>query len=210
MKRYPKIQTIFERDPENNYKTLIEGKFSKPEFDYLQNNEWVFTEKVHGTNTRVIWNNKKIVFKGKKEKSKVPKHVKEMLDNKFSGMYDVFSTLFGLKSVCLYGESYGNKIHKEGSLYKDDGHDFVLFDVKIDGYWLERENVEDIADNFGLDVVPIVGYGDLKQAVKLVKGGFESIWGDFTAEGIIAKPETQLYNREGKRIITKLKHKDFK
>ena len=52
MKEYHKIQTIFKRDPENKFKTLIYGEFSLPEFEYLKNNTWIFTEKVDGTNIR--------------------------------------------------------------------------------------------------------------------------------------------------------------
>lgn len=39
--------------------------------------------------------------------------------------------------------------------------------------------------------------------------GFKSQWGDFIAEGIVARPMTELKNRNGSRIITKIKHKDF-
>jgi len=38
------------------------------------------------------------------------------------------------------------KIQKGGGNYIADGVDFVLFDVWINGIWLERENVEDIAE----------------------------------------------------------------
>ena len=55
MREYHKITTVFDRDPENKFKTLIDGQFSKPEFEYLANNEWDFTEKVDGTNIRIIW-----------------------------------------------------------------------------------------------------------------------------------------------------------
>ena len=50
MKEYHKIQTVFKRDPETNHRTLLEGQYSMPEFEYLANNQWVFTEKIDGTN----------------------------------------------------------------------------------------------------------------------------------------------------------------
>lgn len=43
MKEYHKIQTVFLRDPNTKFKTLLEGEFALPEFKYLANNEWVFT-----------------------------------------------------------------------------------------------------------------------------------------------------------------------
>ena len=55
----------------------------------------------------------------------------------------------------------------------------------------------------------VTGTLTLDDAVELVRKGFNSQWGEFTAEGIVARPKVELFNREGKRIITKIKHKDF-
>jgi len=57
MKEYHKIQTVFKRNPKNKLKTLLHGNYSIPEFEYLKDNEWVFTEKVNGTNIRVMFDN---------------------------------------------------------------------------------------------------------------------------------------------------------
>jgi len=38
----------------------------------------------------------------------------------------------------------------------------------------------------------------------------ESVWGDFQAEGIVARPGVELFDRAGRRIITKLKCRDFR
>lgn len=206
MDKYHKITTVFNRDPDNNYKTLIEGDFAKPEFEYLADCEWFFTEKVDGRNHRVIWDGENIEHRGKTDKAHMPDHILEPFNEIFGA--SSFGKKFGDTDVVLYGEAYGHKI-QSGSNYKDDGHSFVLFDVNIGGYWLEREDVEDIASHFSIDVVPIIGSGTLYEAVELVRGGYKSNWGNFTAEGIIAKPKTQLFNREGERIITKIKHKDF-
>ena len=48
MTQYHKIQSVFKRDPNTKFKTLLEGEYSIPEFEYLKDNEWVFTEKVDG------------------------------------------------------------------------------------------------------------------------------------------------------------------
>ena len=45
--------------------------------------------------------------------------------------------------------------------------------------------------------------------IGLVRKGVGSEWGDFPAEGIVARPATELCTRGGGRIITKIKHKDF-
>lgn len=43
----------------------------------------------------------------------------------------------------------------------------------------------------------------------MVRKGFKSAWGDFTAEGLVGRPLVELKGRDGSRIITKLKYKDF-
>ena len=57
MKEYHKIQTVFKRDPSTNHKTLLMDDYSLPEFEYLKNNHWIFTEKIDGTNIRVGMDN---------------------------------------------------------------------------------------------------------------------------------------------------------
>jgi len=41
------------------------------------------------------------------------------------------------------------------------------------------------------------------------RAGLVSKWGDFEAEGIVARPAVELKTRAGERIITKLKTRDF-
>jgi hypothetical protein len=46
MKEYHKIQTMFKRDKVTN--RIIEGTWTLPEFEYLKDNKWVFTEEGAG------------------------------------------------------------------------------------------------------------------------------------------------------------------
>lgn len=64
MTKYHKIQTILKRDPTTKYKTLSEGEYSLPEFEYLKDNDWVFSEKVDGTNIHIIFDGEKFTFGG--------------------------------------------------------------------------------------------------------------------------------------------------
>lgn len=211
IKEYPKIQTVFKRNPQN-MRELLEGEYALPEFEYLAGNQWVFTEKVDGTNIRVSWNGDSVVFGGKTDNASIPVFLLYKLQELFEGTAKkkLFGDTFGDEGgVCLYGEGHGAKIQKGGGNYVADGVDFVLFDVKIGKWWLERNNVEDIAEKFGIKVVPLIGKGTLKEMVAMVRAGFNSVWGDFRAEGIVARPETELFSRNGARIITKIKHKDF-
>lgn len=209
MKEYPKIQTVYKRDPANKHKTLLEGDYSLPEFGYLAANRWVFTEKVDGTNIRIMWDGDRITFGGKTDQAQIPNQLVNRLNEFFLPMRDLFYDVFSQDDACLYGEGYGAKIQKGGGNYRQD-QDFVLFDVKVGDWWLQRDDVEDVAEKLGaLNFVPIIGEGTLFDMVEMTREGFNSVWGDFLAEGIVARPEVELKTRNGQRIITKIKHKDF-
>lgn len=213
MKEYHKIQTVFLRDPETKFKTLLDGQWATPEFGYLADNQWVFTEKVDGTNIRVVYNPAvpspiaPITFGGKTDNAQIPAFLVQRLQERFLTQAGTFKEKFP-DGVCLYGEGYGARIQKGGGNYRPDA-DFVLFDVKIGDWWLQRKDVEEIATELSLEIVPIIGHGTLSDLVSKVRDGFSSTWGSFDAEGIVARPATELKDRSGHRIITKLKHKDF-
>lgn len=209
MNEYHKIQTVFKRDPETKYKNLLIGEYSLPEFEYLKNNKWVFTEKVDGTNIRVYRKNGEIVFGGRTGRAQIPAALIETLNHRFIRQADIFNNIFEDGEVCLYGEGYGARIQKGGGNYRLD-NDFVLFDVKIGGFWLQRNDVENIAKKLNIDVVPIVGEGTLAEMVESAMKGIASVWGDFEAEGYVARPSTELKTRSGNRLITKIKCKDFR
>lgn len=208
MTEYHKIQTVFKRDPATKHKTLLEGEYTLPEFEYLAKNKWVFTEKVDGTNIRVYFKDGKITFGGRTDRAQIPATLVERLNDRFLPQAERFAEKFGHAAVCLYGEGYGAKIQKGGGNYRDD-QDFVLFDVAIDDWWLQRPDVEDVAQLFELDIVPIVGTGTLLDMVEHAKAGIKSTWGDFEAEGYVARPEIELKTRNGRRLITKIKCRDF-
>jgi hypothetical protein len=208
MKEYHKIDTVFKRDPATKHKSLLIGDYSQEAFAYLAKNTWIFTEKVDGTNIRVmIGSDRKISFGGKTDNAQIPARLVSRLEARFFSQNDRLTEMFP-DGACLYGEGYGATIQKGGGNYRADV-DFVLFDVKCGDWWLQRSDVEDVAVKLAIDAVPIIGYGDLHEMVDRARKGFGSIWGDFPAEGIVARPCIELKARNGGRIITKIKQKDF-
>lgn len=207
MKEYHKIQTLFKRDMQKNGKTLLEGQWTLPEFEYLAGNQWVFTEKVDGTNIRVMLRDGAVTFGGKTDNAQIPAQLVARLNDRFLPLATAMQEVFGC-DACLYGEGYGAKIQKGGGNYRAD-QDFVLFDVKVGDWWLQRADVEDVAQKLGIDVVPVIGEGTLHDAIAAAKAGIASTWGAFQAEGIVARPKTELTTRNGQRIITKIKCRDF-
>ena len=207
MNEYHKIQTVFKRDIATKHKTLLDGQWTIPEFEYLANNPWTFTEKVDGTNIRVMFKNGIVTFGGKTDSAQIPAQLVTRLNERFLPLAAKMQEVFGC-DACLYGEGYGAKIQKRGGNYRQD-QDFVLFDILINNWWLQLADVEDVANKLGVDVVPIIGEGTLHDAIKWAKRGIPSTWGDFEAEGIVARPKIELCTRSGHRMITKIKCRDF-
>lgn len=203
---YHKINSIFKRDEKGKF---ILGEWSLPEYEYLQNNQWVWTEKVDGTNTRILWDGKKITLGGRTENAQIPSPLITALQNLFVG--EQLASLFPAQekdtTICFFGEGYGPKIQSGGKYRSDTG--FVLFDVKIGDWYLKRKDVEDIAKQLDLEIVPVVGQGTINEAIEFVKNGFLSNWGDFISEGLVIRPQVELKTRAGERVITKIKHVDF-
>lgn len=208
MVEYHKIETLYERDEKT--KKLIDGKFRNPAVEYLKDNIWQFTEKVDGTNIRVHWDGHKVEFGGRTDKAQIPNHLQNRLNELFGGHIneEMFEQKFEDKDVMLFGEGYGLKIQTNG--YRDDV-DFILFDVMIGGNYQPREIVEEIAQYFKLDVVPIVLEGTIQEAVDYVKNNRKSLIAKNGAEieGLVGRTKVETLDRTGHRNIVKIKYRDF-
>ena len=204
---------MFKRDPEKNHKTILLGEWTRSEFRHLEDLDWEWTEKIDGTNIRVIWDTPSDVtpgsleFRGKSDKAQIPPSLSEKLKEMFP--IEKFYELYNDIPMCIYGEGYGAKIQKGGGNYIPDGVSFIAFDVWVDGVWLERKNVADIAKKLDIDIAPIVAHGSLLSAALYTQVGFMSSIGSAHAEGLVIRPPVGLLDRMGRRIITKIKHKDF-
>lgn len=212
MNEYTKIETVYNRDIEGT-KKLIEGDFRNKAVEFLAKANWIWTEKIDGTNIGVVWDGHKVSFQGRTERAQIPAHLVNKLNDIFGGeeTEELFEQMFGEKEVILFGEGYGKKIQKCGADYNPDDCSFILFDVYIveSNLWLERCNIEDIAKSFGVDVVPIINVGTLYDAIDYVKTKPKSTIGTADMEGLVCKPELDMLDRQGNRIIVKVKVKDF-
>jgi hypothetical protein len=208
MIEYNKIETIYERDM-NGSKRLIEGQFRNETVKYLANNCWEFTEKIDGTNIRVCWDGHKITFGGRTERAQIPTHLFAKLQEIFltNEVEELFEQKFGEKVVILFGEGYGAKI-QSGGLYRSDVG-FILFDVMIGDNYQPRTTVEGIAKCFGLEIVPVVLVGTIKEAVEYIKAHPRSTIGKAPMEGVVGRPMIEMRDRSGKRVIVKIKACDF-
>ena len=204
MSEYCKIQTVFLRDPETKYKTLLDGQWALPEFEYLAGCQWLFTEKVDGTNTRIMWDGVTVRFGGKTDNAQIPVPLLDVLQDLFP-VEKVSQVLAG--PLVLYGEGFGGKIQGGGG-YGDT--QFVLFDARAGFIWLERDTLISIAAAFSLLAVPVLGYGTLNTAIAVTKNReIPSCLRKGQAEGLVMRPVVNLNTRLGRRVIAKIKVKDF-
>jgi ATP-dependent RNA circularization protein (DNA/RNA ligase family) len=209
MIEYNKIDTVYERDVDGT-KKLVEGKYRSKAVEFLADCKWIFTEKIDGTNIRIHWDGHKVEFGGRTDRASIPTHLLSKLIDIFHNneTEELFEQTFGEKEVILFGEGYGIKIQNGANYRPDVG--FILFDVMVNGHYLDRENVEGIAQAFGLDVVPIVLRGTIEEAVAFVKSAPNSTIGTAKMEGLVGRPSVEMYESGGKRLIVKIKVCDFK
>lgn len=209
MTKYHKIPGPYRRQ-ETKPHQIIEGAWTSDELDLLQDIEWSFTEKVDGTNIRVIWDGHEVTFGGRTDNAQIPAKLVAVLNDLFKaeGCEELFEQTWGESPAVLYGEGYGAGIQSGGKYAQSQN--FVLFDVKVGDWWLRRADVEDVASKFGLEVVPVVAEGPLSDGFRLVRQGLGSQWGDFEAEGLVGRPVVDLFNRKGERVIVKIKRADFR
>src|SRR3990167_552587 len=122
MIEYHKIQSLFLRDPETKHRTFLLGQWSLPAFDYLKDNEWVWTEKVDGTNIRVIFDGAAVRFGGRTNDAQMPVFLMERLQSLFTvdALRACFPDVSDGVQIYLFGEGYGAKIQKGGGRYKPD------------------------------------------------------------------------------------------
>lgn len=220
MLEYPKIETLFERDPKTNKVDQLIVK--NPLFTQVKT--WEFTEKIDGTNIRINWephHTNPLTFGGRTELAQIPANLMNWLNANVS--IARLRETFPETNVVLYGEGYGAGIQKVGHLYSLT-QKFILFDVLIKGtWWLGYNSVKEIANSLGLDVVPHLGNLPLEKGIQMVKEGFSSL---LTAHGIVTVDQTKnghiitspaeglvgksnLYDNQGHRLVIKLKTRDF-
>jgi hypothetical protein len=203
---YGKIDTLFERD--DRFVVDI-SRLRKPVLATIR--EWDATEKIDGTNVRVMLSTDgKVTFGGRTQSAQMPADLLMCLMRAFPADRMREALWLDGKPVeaILYGEGYGAGIQK-GGCYRPDKA-FILFDVLIDGkWWLDWAAVCDVASKLGIDTVPYLGRWTLERIVEHVRNPFPSRIGTGQAEGIVARPIETLFDKRGERVIIKLKTRDF-
>lgn len=203
---YPKFYGPYIRNRETK---KLDTELPRPELAPYMNDttHWWVSEKMDGTNTRIIWDGYKLVVKGRTNASQLQGYQTELLNELTQNGNYKFDETFGEKEVTIYGETFGGKI--QANPHNADPQ-FQVFDINIDGVWLMYDDVKSIAEQLGLDYVEhellpnwqaVFEYFSQTGRTRTSKGEYY--------EGLIAIPEHMPLTRTGERVITKVKMNDF-
>lgn len=197
MKYYHKIPALFKRDETTKKVKMFE--YRDKEVEYLKNNQWIFTEKIDGTNICVAWDGHEVSFRGRTSRAEIPSKLLEFLQKTFTE--EIMEQVFFENEVTLYGEGYGGKIQCGGNYSPSES--FILFDIYMGGSYVKRSMCNELAQSLGTKSVPTLFTGKIEEAVRFVQD-------NDLIEGLVGAPETCLRNQFGERIIIKIKNNDVK
>jgi len=213
--KYTKFSSPFVKD----------GKFINTEelVQKLPDGDWIITEKIDGTNIRIIFtkpdeegNRKCHIGSRKLILNNADKSSKQYMDcltevnlHKLQEYFkDVNST------VIIYGEGYGAGVQK-GGIYSSVKN-FRVFDIRIGLAYQDFSHVQKVCVDNQLNLVPIVNtvnsvnYKDCVVALLNNKNTLIKEGSGGASEGLVYKFEPVLLNKYGERLIFKIKFKDFR
>lgn len=177
------------------------------------NCDWVATEKLHGANFS-LWTDGEDV-KAARRSGFIPE------DESFYGSAPVvehytpllkeLAQSMPMNKLILFGELVGEGIQK-GVNYCD-GKDFYVFDVATldEGELVFLDYTETLVNTLheaGFKTSPILKQGTYQEVIAL-ENLFNSTFGNFTAEGYVAKPVVSHTLPNGSRAIIKSKNSKF-
>jgi hypothetical protein len=204
---YHKLWAPYKREPVKPF-PLIMGDWARPEFGELSElKSWTWTEKINGTNVRIIWDGHKVRIGGRTDGAQMPLFLVDWLRTEFPE--ELLENQFHANPAVLYGEGFGANVANGSGVYgRDPG--FALFDVNVAGWWLQPFDVARVAGQMGIGHVPQVMEGSIVEAIKWLQDPrCHSRWGMFTPEGFVGKPPQGLLGRDGDRLMIKIKATDF-
>jgi RNA ligase (TIGR02306 family) len=184
-----------------------------------EDDEVVITVKIHGTNSRVGKIEGELMAGSHGLRRKKPETVEEggrfATDN--NGLYwyplslePVIKLLNSLgyshDQVILYGEIYSDKIQKEYHYDTKAGEiGYRVFDILIDGKYLDYEDFKRLTDDYGIPTVPVLYIGKYdKEKIKVLASSQEFLAdGDHIREGVVVKPVKEMTDKRIGRVIFK-------
>ncbi len=210
-KRYP---SIINHDNKKDIDRWLEYHPS------IWSDEYVITEKAHGTNVSVLVNQDGSVQHAKRTSILEP-------DEKFYDYQTVMCKYVDeIKmfqeyakdtnaAVRVYGEMFGGSIQK-GVNYGKDKH-FRIFDLMVNDVWLSHYEQVELIQKLSIShlMIPILGFAsNLTEALNFnvnINSTLFSVDGENIMEGGVAKPSNKVYcSPDGSKFSIKIKNQAFK
>ena len=169
-------------------------------------------EKIHGTSTHISFKDEELHFFS----GGIHPH------SDFTELFDHDELLEKFKAlghegipITVFGEGYGGKQQGMADTYGPDLK-FVAFEVNINGQWLEVPKAHNVCDKLGLEFVHYekgpasMAWVDSqrdKHSTQAIRNGMGE---GKMSEGVILRPTIELRLKDGRRLMAKHKHPDFR
>jgi len=224
--RFPKINTLWKRDPEQTVKRkgiIMPGHFSEEAFRTIK--YWTVTEKIHGKNIRVFIDfipgnlEPPHVWIGGRKDTDTPqigdpllKHIHFTLDDE--KLLQAFTKgSFGTGECPRYGMIFGEGVGPGINQAYGDESELIIFDIIVDNWWLKQPDVEEISKKLGFRSAPVVSEAmTTENIVDYVKAQENSLLTEkpYVMEGVVCTSNPLLLTRNGEPVRFKLKTKDYR
>lgn len=220
--RYPKTPHLWNRseNPPKMRGVMDRSNLAVPEFGTI--NIWHVTEKIDGTNIRVmlrlvggVW---RVDFftRNSTDHNIVWPGAKKFLTKTFTS--DCIFRAIDIDKlepntiVVFYGELYGPNIMGGGTY--SETVDYALFDVMIDDWWLEPKVVQDMAEKMGINYVPVIWEEATRRDIITYLSSPDitsRLSPEHTMEGVVCRSNPMMLFRGKKNPIQfKLKFKEMR
>lgn len=168
------------------------------------------SEKIDGTSIGIAWDGERISFVGHTEGKPVAKELMPYLESTFGTKQfeSVVEEVLGEKPVTIYGEMVHKNVgsHPYGH---SEGY-FLGYDIANEkGKYYNRSAVKGILKNLGIEM-PYEELMTMERTIAIVKTAPRSFFCENEPlEGIVLRPQIEMYLNNDERIICKIKVCDF-
>ena len=198
----PKTPTLFRRG--DDFK--VTNQLTDQRFTQVK--DWLVTHKMDGMSVIMSINPNDWGIHGRTANTKFNEAQESFMLDQISQAIRNLRTypLYDDKQVHVYAELLGPGIN--GNKHNLDKFQLKVFDIRIDDYWLDWDNMRSVCYDAGITPVERIGLRrfSIDDIVALVK---ERIDSPEYFEGVVARSDPYLYNNRGNRLAFKLKVTDF-
>lgn len=117
----------------------------------------------------------------------------------------------GCNHISIFGEAFGGAVKDDTRNVYGNNFNFLVFDIFVNGKWLDVPEMETLAVQLGFGTVPwektCIYIDDVNQVLQ--RPSQVAIAPHCTREGIILRPLHECLDKYGKRIIAKYKNPEY-